>query len=49
MTPRPGAIDRIVPIRPARPRDKAVIASPRFAEHCEEITESLMRRGVIQY
>ncbi len=49
MTPRPGAIDRIVPIDLPRPRDKAVIASPRFAELCEEITECLMRRGVIQY
>ncbi len=49
MTPRPGAIDRIVLIDLPRPRDKAVIASPRFAELCEEITECLMRRGVIQY
>jgi NitT/TauT family transport system ATP-binding protein len=49
MTPRPGAIDRIVAIDLPRPRDKAVVASPRFAALCEEITECLMRRGVIHY
>jgi NitT/TauT family transport system ATP-binding protein len=49
MTPRPGRIDRIITIDLPRPRDKAVIASPRFAELCEEITESFMRHGVIRY
>ncbi len=49
MTPRPGAVDRIIPIDLPRPRDKATIASPRFAEYCEEITERFMRHGVIRY
>ncbi len=49
MTPRPGKIDRIVPIDLPRPRDKDVIASKRFAEYVEEITERFMRHGVIRY
>ncbi len=49
MTPRPGRIDQILDIDLPRPRDKAVISSPRFAEYCEAITESFMRHGVIQY
>ena len=32
-----------------RPRDKAVVTSPRFAELCDEITECFMRHGVIRY
>jgi NitT/TauT family transport system ATP-binding protein len=49
MTPRPGKIDRIVPIDLPRPRDKDVIAGKRFAEYVEEITERFMRHGVIRY
>jgi len=49
MTPRPGRIDTILPIDLPRPRDKAVLASPRFAEYCEAITERFMRHGVIKY
>jgi NitT/TauT family transport system ATP-binding protein len=49
MTPRPGRIDRIIKIDLPRPRDKAVIASRRFADYCDEITECFMRHGVIQY
>jgi NitT/TauT family transport system ATP-binding protein len=49
MTPRPGKIDRIVPIDLPRPRDKDAIASKRFSEYCEEITERFMRHGVIRY
>ncbi len=49
MTPRPGRIDRIVPIDLPRPRDKDVIAGKRFSEYCEEITERFMRHGVIRY
>jgi NitT/TauT family transport system ATP-binding protein len=49
MTPRPGAIDRIVTIDLPRPRDRAVVNSAKFAAYCEEITECFMRRGVIQY
>jgi NitT/TauT family transport system ATP-binding protein len=49
MTPRPGRIDRIIEIDLPRPRDKAVIASRRFADFVDEITECFMRHGVIQY
>ncbi|MHB2168561.1 ABC transporter ATP-binding protein [Alsobacter sp. R-9] len=49
MTPRPGRIDRILDIDLPRPRDKAVLASPRFASYCEAITDVFMRHGVIQY
>ncbi|MBI3503891.1 MAG: ABC transporter ATP-binding protein [Proteobacteria bacterium] len=49
MTPRPGRIDRIVDIDLPRPRDKEAIASKRFSEYVEEITERFMRHGVIRY
>jgi NitT/TauT family transport system ATP-binding protein len=49
MTPRPGAIDRIIPIDRPRPRDKAVITSRNFAGYCEAIVERFMHHGVIQY
>jgi NitT/TauT family transport system ATP-binding protein len=49
MTPRPGRIDQIIDIDLPRPRDKAVVASRRFAECCDIITDSFMRHGVIQY
>ena len=49
MTPRPGRIDRIIPIELPRPRDKAVVSSRAFAHHCDAITECFMRYGVIQY
>jgi len=49
MTPRPGRVDRIIPIDLPRPRDKAVITSTRFAEYCDAITECFMRHGVIRY
>jgi NitT/TauT family transport system ATP-binding protein len=49
MTPRPGRIDRIIEIDLPRPRDKAVVTSPRFTHYCDEITECFMRHGVIQY
>jgi len=49
MTPRPGKIDRIVPIDLPRPRDKDTIASKKFSEYVEEITERFMRHGVIRY
>ena len=49
MTPRPGRIERIIDIDLPRPRNKAVINSPRFTEYCDEITECFMRHGVIQY
>ena len=49
MTPRPGRVDRILDIDLPRPRDKAVVASPRFAEYCEAITECFMAQGVLNY
>ncbi|WP_293858215.1 ABC transporter ATP-binding protein [uncultured Alsobacter sp.] len=49
MTPRPGRIDRIIPIDLPRPRNKAVISSARFTATCDEITELFMKNGVIQY
>ena len=49
MTPRPGRIERIIPIDLPRPRDKAVVTSERFTEYCDEITECFMRYGVIRY
>jgi NitT/TauT family transport system ATP-binding protein len=49
MTPRPGRIERVIPIELPRPRDKAVITSERFTEYCDEITECFMRYGVIRY
>ena len=49
MTPRPGRIEKVIAIELPRPRDKAVVASARFAAYCEEITECFMRYGVIRY
>jgi NitT/TauT family transport system ATP-binding protein len=49
MTPRPGRIERIIQVDLPRPRDKAVVTSPRFTEICDEITECFMRYGVIRY
>jgi NitT/TauT family transport system ATP-binding protein len=49
MTPRPGRIERIIPIDLPRPRNKAVITSERFTEYCDQITECFMRYGVIRY
>jgi NitT/TauT family transport system ATP-binding protein len=49
MTPRPGRIDRIIPVDLPRPRDKAVVTGARFTELCEAITERFMQHGVIQY
>lgn len=47
MTPRPGRVDRIVAIDLPRPRNKAVVASEKFVEYCETITECFMARGVL--
>jgi len=49
MTPRPGRIDRVIDIDLPRPRDKAVVTSPKFNEYVDMITDSFMRHGVIQY
>jgi NitT/TauT family transport system ATP-binding protein len=49
MSPRPGQIDEVLTIDLPRPRDKTVVASKRFAEYCDAITERFMARGIIQY
>ncbi len=49
MTPRPGRIEKIIEIELPRPRDKAVVSSPRFTQYCDQITECFMRYGVIRY
>jgi NitT/TauT family transport system ATP-binding protein len=49
MTPRPGRIEKIIPIDLPRPRNKAVVASSQFTHYCDEITECFMRNGVIKY
>jgi len=49
MTPRPGRIEKIIPLDLPRPRNKAVVSSARFTEYCDEITECFMRYGVIRY
>lgn len=49
MTPRPGRIDRIIPIDLPRPRDRDVLGDRRFSDLCGEITECFMRHGVIRY
>ena len=49
MTPRPGRIERIIPIDLPRPRDKAAVTSARFTEYVDEITECFRRYGVIRY
>ncbi|MEP7084468.1 MAG: ABC transporter ATP-binding protein [Betaproteobacteria bacterium] len=49
MTPRPGRVDRIIPIDLPRPRDKATVTSVAFVEYCEAITECFMAQGVLQY
>jgi NitT/TauT family transport system ATP-binding protein len=49
MTPRPGRIEKIIEVDLPRPRDKAVVSSPRFTQYCDQITECFMRYGVIRY
>ena len=49
MTPRPGQIDTILEIDLPRPRDKSLLASTKFLEICNLITERFMARGVIKY
>jgi NitT/TauT family transport system ATP-binding protein len=49
MTPRPGRIEKIIDVDLPRPRNKAVVSSPRFTELCDEITDCFMRYGVIRY
>ena len=49
MTPRPGRIEKIIPVDLPRPRDKAAVTSKRFTGYCDEITECFMRYGVIRY
>jgi NitT/TauT family transport system ATP-binding protein len=49
MSPRPGTIERIIPIDLARPRALAVRDSARFAEFSNTITSIFLDRGVLRY
>lgn len=49
MSPRPGTIERIIPIDLARPRALAVKDSARFAEFSSTITDIFLDRGVLRY
>jgi NitT/TauT family transport system ATP-binding protein len=49
MTLRHGRVDQVIDVGLPRPRDKAVIASKAFSDHCDAITERFMEQGVIQY
>jgi NitT/TauT family transport system ATP-binding protein len=47
MSPRPGLIERIVPIDLPRPRTLDVRESSRFHQYVHDITEIFFRRGVL--
>ena len=47
MTPRPGAIDRIIDIPLPRPRGLEAMAAREYALLVEEITEIFLSRGVL--
>lgn len=49
MSPRPGTIERIIPIDLARPRALATKDSARFAEFTNTITSIFLDRGVLRY
>lgn len=46
MTPRPGAIDRIVEVDLPRPRGIEARKMPAFTKTIDEITEMFLARGV---
>ena len=48
MTPRPGAIDRVMPIGLERPRGIDARRAPGFHAAVDEITELFLGRGVIR-
>lgn len=47
ITPRPGRIDRVIPINLPFPRDLAVKNSPKFTRHVRDIQEIFRGFGVI--
>ena len=47
MTPRPGRIERILPIQMARPRALAGRREPEFLQKTAEITDIFLSRGVL--
>ncbi|SME90383.1 NitT/TauT family transport system ATP-binding protein [Tistlia consotensis] len=47
MTPRPGRIERIMPVGIRRPRGLAARRDPEFLEKSGEITEIFLSRGVL--
>jgi NitT/TauT family transport system ATP-binding protein len=49
MSPRPGTIERIIPIDLARPRALAMKDSAGFAEFSKTITDIFLDRGVLRY
>jgi NitT/TauT family transport system ATP-binding protein len=48
MSPRPGHVERIVPIPLPRPRGLEAKRMPEFARLVEEITEIFLSRGVLK-
>lgn len=48
MSPRPGKVERIIPIPLPRPRGLEAKRLPEFATLVEEITEIFMSRGVLR-
>jgi NitT/TauT family transport system ATP-binding protein len=47
ITPRPGRIDRVIPIDLSWPRDLSVKKTPAFANHLAEIQEVFHGYGVL--
>jgi NitT/TauT family transport system ATP-binding protein len=47
MSPRPGRIDRVIPIDLPRPRGLGARRDPRFAAASEMITEIFLARGIL--
>jgi len=47
MSPRPGLIDRVVPIDLPRPRTRDVVETAKFAKYVHDITEIFLHRGVL--
>jgi NitT/TauT family transport system ATP-binding protein len=48
MTPRPGRIEQIVPIRLEHPRKLAIQTTPQFNDHVDQIVGIFKRWGLLQ-